>query len=98
VLRLHIAALQVKYALVRSYGPFTYTCAGDESDWVVATVYETDPRTATATADGHTETLYYRDTVVGTMYEGESLMVWELPGGAWIRRPGRPSRTCPKKP
>jgi uncharacterized protein len=83
--RLRIAELQARYQLLPGNGPFTFACAGDAHDEVIATFYPTDPPTLIAERGDSVSLLYQVISGSGAKYEGGNELFWEHQGEAIIR-------------
>ena len=75
---MRIAGLQARYKLVPAIGPVAYRCltpAGRPAN-IVATYFETDPRSAILDRDGESLFVTLGPTGSGARYVGPSLVFW----------------------
>jgi len=90
---LRIADLQATFKLVKSRGPFRFTCGKGPSDFMTAQYFETDPPSARFFHDGRTVTAYVARSGSGSRYENANVDYWEHQGEAAVVWYGR-KMTC----
>ena len=94
-----IAELQAKYRLVPASEPVFYACAGDPSNEVIATFFQTDPPTLIAERGDQVSLMYLQPSGSGAKYQGGNESLWEHHGEAMITWGyGSPEMQCTKKP
>lgn len=79
-----IAALQAKYRLVDSTGPFFFACDGNPAKEVVITYFSTHPATLIAEHGDQTSLMYSVCSASGSKYRGRNESFWEHDGEATI--------------
>lgn len=82
--RLRIAELQARYRLVAGIGPITYQCDGNLANEVVATYFQTDPRTLIAERGDQVSLMIQQPSASGARYQGRNESLWEHHGEAMI--------------
>lgn len=94
-----IAELQARYRLVSADGPVHYACDGNPAVEVVATFFQTEPRTLIAERGDSVSLMYIQPSGSGAKYQGRNETLWEHQGEALIRWGyGAPEMSCKKKP
>lgn len=74
--KLRIAQLQAIWRLVPLTGPVFFTCDGNPANEVVATYFETEPRSARIERGDRTVTAFLVPRGSGSRYEGQNLTFW----------------------
>jgi uncharacterized protein len=90
---LRIADLQATFKLVKSRGPFRFSCGQGPNDFMTAQFFETDPPSARFFHDGRTVTAYAARSGSGSRYENANVDYWEHQGEAALVWYGR-KLTC----
>jgi len=93
---LRIADLQATFKLVKSRGPFRFSCGKGPSDFMTAQYFETDPPSARFFHDGRTVTAYIARSGSGARYENANVAYWEHQGEADVVWYGK-KMTCNTK-
>lgn len=94
-----IAELQARYRLVPAEGPFYYACDGNPANEVVATFFQTEPRTLIAERGDSVSLMYIQPSGSGAKYQGRNETFWEHQDEALIQWGyGAPEMRCKKKP
>jgi uncharacterized protein len=97
VYRDRIVELQARYRLVKITGTATYRCPNNAE--VIATYFETDPKTAIAEYGDATSMMYVQPSASGTKYQGPNETLWESKGEAKITWGyGSPEMNCVLEP
>lgn len=97
--RLRIAALQARYGLVPSKGPFVWECDDNAATRYTVTFFATDPATLIADRGDETSLMYQQPSGSGTRYQGRNETYWEHQGEATITwGVGAPELRCKKAP
>lgn len=92
-----IAELQARYRLVNITGTATYRCPNNAE--VIATYFETNPKTAIAEYGDSVSTMYLQPSGSGTKYQGRNETLWEHKGEAKITWGyGSPEMNCVVQP
>ena len=71
-----IAELQAMYRLVSFTGPIFYACDGNPSNEVVATFFETEPRTLVAERGDSVSLMFLEPSGSGSKYVGRNESLW----------------------
>ncbi|MET0204041.1 MAG: MliC family protein [Casimicrobiaceae bacterium] len=90
---LRITDLQATFKLVKSRGPFRFSCGKGPNDFMTAQFFETDPPSARLFHDGRTVTAYTARSGSGSRYENANVDYWEHQGEAALVWYGR-KLTC----
>ncbi|HET9045572.1 MAG TPA: MliC family protein [Casimicrobiaceae bacterium] len=93
---LRIADLQATFKLVKSRGPFRFSCGKGPNDFMTAQYFETDPASARFFHDGRTVTAYIARSGSGARYENANVAYWEHQGEADVVWYGK-KMTCNTK-
>lgn len=97
--RRRIAELQARYRLVPADGPVHYACDGDPAVEVIATFFQTEPRTLIAERGDGVSLMYLQPSGSGAKYQGRNETLWEHQGEALIQWGyGAPEMRCKRKP
>ena len=81
-----IAELQAKSGLVKSIGPFAFSCTSSDGkkDSAMATFYDSTPPSMTFERGGRTLFALVARSASGARYEGANLIYWEHQGEAQV--------------
>lgn len=92
-----IAELQARYRLVNITSTVTYRCPNNAE--VIATYFQTDPKTAIAEYGDSVSMMYLQPSGSGTKYQGRNEILWESKGEAKITWGyGSPEMNCVVQP
>lgn len=79
-----IVELQARYRLVKAHGPVRYVCDGNPANEVVATFFDTEPKSAIAERGDSTSLMSVQPSGSGARYQGPNESIWEHQGEATI--------------
>lgn len=79
-----IVELQARYRLVKAHGPVRYVCDGNPANEVIATYFDTEPKSAIAERGDSTSLMRVQPSGSGAKYQGPNESLWEHQGEATI--------------
>lgn len=79
-----IVELEARYRLVKAHGPVRYVCDGNPANEVIATYFDTEPKSAIAERGDSTSLMRVQPSGSGAKYQGPNESIWEHQGEATI--------------
>lgn len=82
--RLRTAELQARYRLVTFIGPVIYRCDDHPKSELIATYFQTEPRTLIAERGDRVSLMFQQPSASGARYQGRNESLWEHQGEATV--------------